>query len=80
MLKSTLCMKTLRADISVYLIVAFCNLHGADDYRGTFPWHGHGRPMGTNYAQYFIRPKNKRIIKCQRKFMWMQSTRKKHVW
>ena len=49
MLKSTLCMKTLRADISVYLIVAFCNLHGADGYRGTFPWHGHGRPMGTNY-------------------------------
>ena len=42
-------MKNIRADISVYLIVAFCNLHGADGYRGTFPWHGHGRPMGTGY-------------------------------
>ena len=48
MLKSSLCMKNIRADISVYLIVAFRSLHGADGYRGAIPWHGLGRPMGTD--------------------------------
>ena len=42
-------MKNIRADISVYLINAFCNLRGADGYRSAFPWHGLGRPTGTDY-------------------------------
>lgn len=34
---------------SVYIITIFLNSIRADDYRGAFPWHGLGRPTGTDY-------------------------------
>ena len=36
---------------SVDYTTDFYNLHGTDGYRGCFPWHGRGCPMGTGYIQ-----------------------------
>ena len=64
------------AIISVCIITSFNNSHGADGYRGAIPWHGLGRPTGTGRC-HCIQRQNKRITKCQKKYMWMQSTRRK---
>ncbi|MBP9999686.1 MAG: hypothetical protein KBT14_03285 [Proteobacteria bacterium] len=36
---------------NVYIITDFCNSHGTGGYRGRFPWHGRGCPMGTGCIQ-----------------------------
>ena len=69
-----MCIK--RGKDSVCIITFYFNPSRAVGYRCVHPWHGLGRPMGTGYI-CFVHPKHKRIIKCQKRFMWMVFIRKK---